>query len=107
MGIEPTRRDELESVGYMLVYFLKGILPWQGIKKQKNVTHLKSIGDKKMCVSLDTLCEGIPTSFKKFLRYCKKLKFEETPDYNHMLKLFETDSNNLGIKPKFDWKLKK
>jgi len=107
MGIEPTRRDELESVGYMLVYFIKGVLPWQGIKKQKNVTHLKSIGDKKMCVPLDTLCEGMPPCFKKYLRYCKKLKFDETPDYNYMINLFESESKNLGIKPKFDWKLKK
>ncbi len=107
MGIEPTRRDEMESVGYMLVYFIKGSLPWQGIKKQKNINNLKLIGDKKMCVPLDVLCEGIPVSFKRYLRYCKKLKFDETPDYNYLLKLFETDSNSLGITAKFNWNLKK
>ncbi len=107
MGIEPTRRDELESVGYMLVYFIKGLLPWQGIKKQKNINNLKLIGDKKMCVPLDVLCEGIPVSFKRYLRYCKKLKFDETPDYNYLLKLFEIDSKNLGITPKFNWNLNK
>ncbi len=107
MGIEPTRRDEMESVGYMLVYFIKGSLPWQDIKKQKNINNLKLIGDKKMCVPLDVLCEGIPVSFKRYLRYCKKLKFDETPDYNYLLKLFEIDSKNLGITPKFNWNLNK
>jgi serine/threonine protein kinase len=105
MGIEPTRRDELESVGYMLIYFLKGSLPWQGIKRQKDIDHLKLIGDKKMCVPLDTLCEGAPVSFKKYLKYCRNLKFEETPDYKYMLNLFETDCKNLNIKPKFNWNL--
>lgn len=107
LGIEPTRRDELESVGYMLIYFIKGVLPWQGIKKQKNADHLKLIGDKKICVSIDTLCDGIPTSFKKYLKYCRNLKFDETPDYDYMLKLFESNCSNLGIRPKFDWVLKK
>jgi serine/threonine protein kinase len=107
MGIEPTRRDEMESVGYMLIYFIKGILPWQGIKKQKNVDHLKSIGDKKTCVSLDTLCEGVPTCFKKYIKYCRELKFDETPDYEYMLGLFENNCNSLGIKPKFNWVIKK
>jgi casein kinase I family protein HRR25 len=97
----------MESVGYMLVYFIKGILPWQGIKKQKDVDHLKLIGDKKMCVSLDTLCEGLPSCFKKYLRYCRNLKFDETPDYEHCLKMFEAGATSLGIKTKFNWVLKK
>lgn len=107
LGIEPTRRDELESVGYMLVYFIKGILPWQGIKKQKGIDHLKMIGDKKMCVPLDVLCEGVPSSIKKYIRYCKNLTFDETPNYEYILKLFDQDCNNLNIKPKFNWIIKK
>jgi casein kinase I family protein HRR25 len=105
MGIEPTRRDELESIGYMLIYFIKGSLPWQGIKRHKNADHLKLIGEKKMCVSLDSLCEGTPASIKKYLKYCKSLRFDEDPDYNYMLNLFESDCNQLNIKPKFNWKL--
>lgn len=103
IGIEPTRRDELESIGYMLVYFIKGLLPWQGIKRQKNADHLKMIGDKKMCVSLDTLCDGVPASIKKYIKYCRGLKFDETPDYNYMISLFDDDCKKMDIKPKFTW----
>lgn len=103
MGIEPTRRDELESVGYMLVYFIKGVLPWQGIKKQKGIDHLKLIGEKKTCVSLNSLCEGVPSCFKKYLEYCRELGFNEKPDYDYILELFDNGCELYNIDPKFCW----
>lgn len=105
MGFEPSRRDDLESVGYMLVYFLKGSLPWQGIKKQKDVSHIKLIGDKKMCTSLESLCTTLPQCFKRYISYCRKLKFTETPDYDFILRLFSQDCRSLKIKPRFNWKV--
>lgn len=106
LGIEPSRRDEMESIGYMLVYFLKGQLPWQGIKKQPGIDHIKQIGDKKMCTNMSSLCANVPTSFKKYLQYCKKLKFDETPDYDYLLGLFENDAKHYKIKPRFNWTIK-
>lgn len=103
MGFEPSRRDDLESVGYMLVYFLKGILPWQGIKKQKGNKHLEAIGEIKMCTNLDKLCDNIPICFKEYIIYCKKLKFDENPDYEYMLNLFRNASNKINIVPSFEW----
>jgi serine/threonine protein kinase len=103
MGIEPSRRDDLESIGYMLIYFLNGSLPWQGVKKKKGIDHLQIIGEIKMSTNLDTLCEDVPQSFKMYLEYCRQLKFDQTPDYVYMKRLFEIDSETLNIKPQYEW----
>lgn len=103
MGFEPSRRDDLESVGYMLIYFLKGSLPWQGIKKKKGNEHLEIIGEIKMCTNLEKLCENIPNCFREYIAYCKKLKFDEMPDYEYMSNLFRNTANKINIIPTFEW----
>lgn len=103
MGMEPSRRDDLESVGYMLIYFLNGSLPWQGIKKRKHCDHLEAIGEVKMCTALDKLCLGLPQCFKDYLKYCRHLKFDETPDYEYLRNLFKTHHIALGIVPQYQW----
>lgn len=104
-GVEPSRRDDLESVGYILIYFLKGKLPWQGLKYNgtTKTSHIEAIGEVKMNTSLNELCKDVPSCFKMFLQYCRSLHFTDTPDYNYLKGLFTKDASNLGIVPKYQW----
>lgn len=102
-GFEPSRRDDLESVGYMLVYFLKGELPWQGIKKAKNVNHIEKIGEIKTQTPLYRLCEGIHDNFKEYINYCRSLSFDGDPDYEYIYGLFDKIAKDQNIVPKFQW----
>ena len=80
-GIRQGRRDDLESMIYILIYFLKGKLPWQDIKvKQKEERH-KLIFQIKSKVSIESLCQDLPSEFADLLKYVKSLKFDEKPIY--------------------------
>jgi serine/threonine protein kinase len=103
MGFEPSRRDDLESVGYMLVYFLKGGLPWQGIRRRRKSRQIEAIGESKMCTTLEALCDGIPHCFREYIKYCRKLKFHETPDYDKLKGYFIKSSTGRKINPEFEW----
>lgn len=86
---EQGRRDDLESVGYLLIYFLHGRLPWQGITADTPVQKYEKIGEQKFALSLDTLCAGIPTEFYMYMKYCRSLHFTEQPDYMYLRQLFK------------------
>jgi serine/threonine protein kinase len=103
LGIEPSRRDDCESLGYMLIYFLKGTLPWQGLKKKRNEDQVQLIGDVKWCTSVDKLCDGLHNNFKKYIRLCRNLKFEERPDYDMLRDCFNEIAEELGIQLKYQW----
>eukprot|EP00928_Gymnodinium_smaydae_P001893 TRINITY_DN10673_c0_g1_i1.p1 TRINITY_DN10673_c0_g1~~TRINITY_DN10673_c0_g1_i1.p1 ORF type:complete len:271 (+),score=34.98 TRINITY_DN10673_c0_g1_i1:65-814(+) len=74
LGLELSRRDDLEAVGYILLYFLKGRLPWQGSSQRARA-------DMKMALPVQELCDGYPAEFANFLTYCRGLRFDERPDY--------------------------
>lgn len=90
-GEEQSRRDDLESLGYVLVYFLKGVLPWQNMKKT-TPEHKKYRG--MMAVKIATvhnstqLVDGLPDAFAKYFAHVKQLTFEQTPDYRYLRRLF-------------------
>lgn len=94
MGIEQSRRDDLESIGYTLIYFFKGSLPWQGVRAGSKQEKYQKIMEKKLGTPLDQLCRGFPSEFAAYMNYCKNLHFEEKPDYDYMRRLFNTLAKN-------------
>lgn len=99
LGIEPSRRDDLESVSYMLLYLILGRLPWQGNKCRDTKKLTKIVGDIKYMTNFEKLCHNIPKCFYDFVAYCKNLKFEEEPDYFYIKSLFikYADDNNIEL----------
>lgn len=87
LGIEQSRRDDLESLGYLLVYFVKGGLPWQGVAGDRREKYEKAMR-RKLEVSTGRLCKGLPVEFQVYLNYCRLMKFNQRPDYAYCIKLF-------------------
>lgn len=82
-------------------------MPWQGLPGRTKDDKYNNIKKKKVETSLDELCKGYPVEFKEFMEYCRKLKFEEEPDYKHIIGIFEKCINRHGFDTKvtdFTWK---
>lgn len=105
VGLEPSRRDDMESVGYMLIYLVKGRLPWQGLKKKTKENPIDKIGEKKMLVNLRTLCEDLPECFYEYIDNTRNLQFTEKPDYKYLKQLFINSAKENNIKLKYFWEL--
>lgn len=104
-GIQQSRRDDLESISYMMVYFYKGKLPWQNIPAKDKRDKLKKTYEKKRDTKLDELCEGCPKEFKQIIKYIRKLGYKETPDYafiKYMLNKIRK-RNKILNDGKYDW----
>ena len=102
---EQSRRDDLESVGYVLMYFLRGDLPWQGLKIRSKEDRYKKILDKKKETTSEELCRNYPNEFYKYVDYTKNLEYTENPDYDMLKQLFLTVVSNLKEKMDYiyDW----
>ncbi|ORY04225.1 kinase-like protein [Basidiobolus meristosporus CBS 931.73] len=105
LGREQSRRDDLESLGHVFFYFLRGSLPWQGLKAATNKQKYERIGEKKQTTPVKELCEGFPEEFATYLTHVRKLGFEETPNYNYLRGLFDKVLSKLGQKDDgiYDW----
>ncbi|KAL1931780.1 hypothetical protein VTP01DRAFT_9924 [Rhizomucor pusillus] len=107
LGREQSRRDDLEALGHVFMYFLRGALPWQGLKAATNKQKYEKIGEKKQSTAIKDLCDGFPEEFGIYLQYVRKLGFEETPDYDFLRELFTKVIKNAGEVEDgvYDWML--
>jgi len=89
-GIEQSRRDDIEGLGYVLMYFNRGSLPWQGLKAATKKQKYERIMETKMSTPLEALCNGFPTQFIEYISHAKSLRFDQQPNYNYLRKTFRT-----------------
>ncbi|KAK6178143.1 hypothetical protein SNE40_012962 [Patella caerulea] len=109
LGIEQSRRDDMEALGYVLMYFNRGSLPWQGLKAATKKQKYDKISEKKMATPVEILCKGFPAEFAMYLNYCRGLRFDEAPDYMYLRQLFRILFRTLNHQYDyvFDWTILK
>lgn len=109
LGIEQARRDDLEAIGYILLYFLKGSLPWQGLAGRNKNEKYDKIKEKKVQTTIEQVTYGVPEEFARYLQYCRNMQFEEKPDYNYLRGLFKQmmHKNGYDYDGRYDWIVKK
>ncbi|OEH75049.1 casein kinase [Cyclospora cayetanensis] len=100
LGVEQARRDDLEGLGYVLLYFMRGSLPWQGLKATSKRDKYSKITHTKMSVDLHVLCAGLPQCFSVYMTYCRALHFADAPDHSYLRGLFV---ETLQQQPKLHW----
>ena len=105
-GNDQSRRDDLESVGYVLIYLLKGILPWQGIDAKTKEEKYSKILYKKQITSEEELCSEYPDELVSYLKYTKNLEYDEDPKYDYLIKkkkkMIKIDLKEV-IDYRYDW----
>mmetsp|Transcript_44221 Transcript_44221/g.96193 ORF Transcript_44221/g.96193 Transcript_44221/m.96193 type:complete len:333 (-) Transcript_44221:126-1124(-) len=105
LGIEQSRRDDLEAIGYVLMHFNRGRLPWQGVKAGSRQAKNQQIYCCKSQISDDELCKGFPEEFVRYFQHCRSLEFSDRPDYDYLRGLMRDVFEREGFQCDlcFDW----
>ena len=83
-GNEQSRRDDIESIGYMMIFFMKKKLPWQGIKGNSYKECYHKLYLMKKNIKLEDLCKGLPHEMIDYMKNARSLTFEQKPDYKYL-----------------------
>ena len=104
-GNEQGRKDDLESLSYMIMYFYRGSLPWQKAVTLNKFENAEAILEMKKSIKIAEFCSGLPTPIASFMSYVQKLKFEEDPDYLFLRKQLSDAFLKYGFQYDyvFDW----
>ena len=104
-GLEVSRRDDLESLAYMMIHFVIGELPWMGIKAKSLGEKYKRVYEKKQETVPDDICKILPDEMKSFLQHILNLEFEEKPNYDYLEGLIKSLKSKYGFKndDNFEW----
>ncbi|KRZ78601.1 Casein kinase I isoform delta-like [Trichinella papuae] len=94
LGIQQSPRDDLQSIGYILIYFAKGKLPWQGVE---GVEQNLKIAEMKIKIKPEHLCQGLPSAFVNYMKYCNSLIFASQPDYSYLWQLFQSSAKQNAV----------
>ena len=87
-GFEQSRRDDMESLGFVIMYLLRGNLPWMGLPARTQAEKFRKITEVKLATSFEELCVGYPHVFVEYLTICRHLRFTEEPPYAQLRELF-------------------
>ncbi|KID72415.1 Casein kinase I hhp1 [Metarhizium brunneum] len=104
-AVEQSWSDDLESLGYVLLYFARGSLPWQGIKAATDKEKLERVKNYKKTLSVEELCSGLPEEFSTYINYTRSLGFQDKPNYAYLRRLFRRlfTSKGFNYDNVFDW----
>ena len=105
LGYEQSRRDDLEGLGYVMLYFVKGKLPWQGLPAKTKKEKYEKIKEKKKLTPIEEMWSKLPKEFAKYMNYWRSLNFEDKPCISDLKNLFKNLLNKKGLEwnNKFDW----
>lgn len=103
-GYTQSRKDDLEAIGYMLVYLFRGKLPWEQIKCKDKKEKYRLILEKKESITEEELCKQLPREFLVYFKYVRNMDFDEVPPYKAFIKMFKKlfDSKNFK-NSRLDW----
>lgn len=103
LGISQSRRDDVESIGYLSLFFMTGKLPWQNIKVKDKVQKHNILHQYKNSMSIEKICEGLPYEFAQYLGYARNMAYNQLPDYDRLRNFFKGMAKRHGLEFDYKW----